>query len=369
MLIGVKIISTQKWEIALNQTEEFEKRKRDHIKISLDERSQTRHLRDFDQVELIHEALPELDFSQIQLESHSLGRPISSPFFISSMTAGHIEAANLNKLLANAAAKMNWTFAVGSQRRQLFDTQAESEWLEIRNQNPNLKMLANIGIAQLIQTPIEKVLNLAKSIEAEAIIVHLNPLQECIQPEGTPQFKGAFAAIKNLANQVSLPIVVKETGCGVSGKTVLRLKEAGIKALDVAGKGGTHWGLVEAYRSSTESLHYQAGLSFGNWGIGTVQSVLEARGLSLPFELWGSGGVRSGLDAAKLLALGCRRIGIAQPLMKAAIEEANGLQNGKSESGEAILHEMRRLEYELKVAMFCTGSRNLSDLQNCWKLV
>lgn len=345
----------------MNQTEEFEKRKRDHIKISLDDKSQTRHLQDFDQVELIHEALPELDFSQIQIQSQSLGRHLSSPFFISSMTAGHNEAAQLNQLLASVAEQMNWTFAVGSQRRQLFDTPAESEWQVIREKHPNLKMLANIGIAQLIHTSTEKVLGLAKSLEAEAIIVHLNPLQECIQPEGTPHFKGSFEALKNLTSHLRIPVIIKETGCGFSSKTILRLKQAGIAALDVAGKGGTHWSLVEAYRSSPESMHYKAGLSFGDWGVGTVQSVLEARGLSLPFELWGSGGVRSGLDAAKLLALGCKRVGIAQPLMKAAVAETQG-QKG------ALLTEMQRFEYELKVAMFCTGSLNLGDLQKCWKL-
>lgn len=345
----------------LNQTEEFEKRKRDHIKISLDDKSQTRHLNDFAKIELIHEALPDFDFTNISIEMESLGRKLPVPFFISSMTAGHEEAQELNQMLATAAATQGWTFAVGSQRRQLFDSKAELEWRKIREKHPNLKMLANIGVAQLIQTPVEKVLELAKSLDAEALIVHLNSLQECIQPEGTPHFKGAVEAISHLCKHLKLPVIVKETGCGFSQKTILRLKDTGLAALDVAGKGGTHWGLVEAYRSSPESLHYRAGLSFADWGQGTVQSVLEARGLSLPFELWGSGGVRTGVEAAKLLALGVRRVGVAQPLMKAAVAQLNG-------QSDALISEMRKLEYELKVAMFCTGSQVIADLQKSWKL-
>ncbi|KTD17473.1 type 2 isopentenyl-diphosphate Delta-isomerase [Legionella jordanis] len=331
---------------------QFERRKQDHIELALRDSNQASELNVLDQFSLCHEALPDLDFSDIVIASNRFGRAVEKPFFVSSMTAGHRDAVNINHNLMEACAASRWAMGVGSQRRELTDPQAAHEWSLLRRNFPKLNLFSNLGIAQLIHSPIEQIQRLTDALEAEALIIHCNPLQEALQPEGTPQFKGCWQALSDLTARLAIPVVIKETGCGFSTTTLQRLNDLGIAAVDVSGLGGTHWGRIEGQRAAEGSVQQKAAISFRNWGIDTVQSVKNAVSIAPKFEIWGSGGVRHGLDAAKLFALGVSSVGFAKPMLNAALEQAN-----------AVFELMMTIEYELKVAMFCTGSRVLSELK------
>lgn len=331
---------------------QFEKRKQDHIDLALMKDNQADELNVLDNLSLIHEALPDLDFDELVISSQRLGREISNPFFVSSMTAGHRGGVSINRHLIEACAKTGWAMGVGSQRRELMDKEAALEWHALRRDFPKVNLFSNLGIAQIIETSFSKIQALVEVLQAEALIIHCNPLQEVIQPEGTPQFKGCWTALAQLVVKSKVPIVIKETGCGFSLQTLKRLDEIGVSVVDVSGLGGTHWGRIEGHRAGEGTRKQKAAITFRNWGIDTVQSVLNAVSLNPNFEVWGSGGVRNGLDAAKLLALGASSVGFAKPMLDAALEGA-----------EQVQERMRTIEYELKVAMFCTGSRVLSDLK------
>jgi isopentenyl-diphosphate delta-isomerase len=331
---------------------QFEQRKRDHIELALMQANQAHELNTLDSITLIHEALPDIDFKEVSIAGERFGAPVTTPFMVGSMTAGHRDALNINRHLIAACAQSGWAMGVGSQRRELTDPQAAFEWQPLRADFPHVSLFSNLGIAQLITTPLAKIQRLTDALNADALIIHCNPLQECIQPEGTPLFKGSWHALAAVVEGLSLPVVVKETGCGFSQSTLRRLNDMGIAAVDVSGLGGTHWGRIEGQRAMDEPLRYKASLTFRDWGIDTVQSVLNARSLNPSFEVWGSGGVRHGLDAAKLFALGATTVSFAKPMLEAALQGT-----------EQVLAAMASIEYELKVAMFCTGSHVLGDLK------
>ncbi len=331
---------------------QFEKRKQDHIELALMQANQAEELSTFDQVTFIHDALPDVDFNDISIASKRLGQDVPTPFMVSSMTAGHRDALNINRHLIAACAEKGWAMGVGSQRRELTDNKAAFEWEPLRRDYKDVVLFSNLGIAQLITTPIAQIQRLTDALSANGLIIHCNPLQECIQPEGTPYFKGSWQALSELVKAVSLPIIVKETGCGFSQNTLARLNDIGVAAVDMSGLGGTHWGRIEGHRAIAEPIRRKASTTFADWGVDTVQSVIHAYELKPCYEIWGSGGVRHGLDAAKLLALGATTIGLAKPMLNAALQ-----------SKEAVLAVMNSIEYELKVAMFCTGSRVLSELK------
>lgn len=331
---------------------QFEQRKRDHIELALMPINQSSELNPFDQISLIHEALPDLDFKDISLQCTRFNKLVNTPFIVSSMTAGHSNAASINHRLVEACDQMKWAMGVGSQRRELTDKQASFEWEPLRKEFPKVSLYGNLGIAQLIDTPVSAIQSLIDSLQAEALIIHCNPLQECIQPEGTTEFKGCWSALEKMVKLLPSPIIVKETGCGFSKSTLMRLNQIGVAAVDVSGLGGTHWGRIEGHRAINDQIRHSAAKTFQNWGIDTVQSVCNAASLKPSYEIWGSGGVRNGLDAAKLIALGANTVGFAKPMLEAALE-----------STEQVLVKMSTIEYELKTAMFCTGSLVLNDLK------
>jgi len=358
---------------------QFESRKRDHIRHALDAQNQALGQGGLDQVHLVHEALPDLDFEDISLEATCLGKKTRTPFYIAGMTAGHPDANTINLLLAQACAQRGWSLGVGSLRREWVEMSSstrragESEsgmfWHDLKAEMPGLDLFANLGISQLIETvkevspaALKENLNIfMKKVSANALVIHLNALQESLQPEGTPRFRGGFDALKQLLDISQWPIVVKETGCGFSEATCRKLSGLGLAALDISGLGGTHWGRIEGARADQGSVHAQAAITFANWGESTAASVLAAsRGLSKGCEVWGSGGVRTGLDAAKLIALGAKQIGFAQPALEAALHGA-----------EALDQWMTQREFELKVALFCTGvahSEALRKKDGAWKI-
>lgn len=333
-------------------TELFESRKADHIRLALDEKTQALGGSGLDRVRLIHDALPDIDFSDIEIEQVLFSRPVASPLFVSSMTAGHSGSLDLNRVMAKVSEKRGWPMGVGSQRRQLTDRAADQEWKKIRKECSRVRFFGNIGIAQLIVTPVDEIRRLAESLEAEAMIVHTNPLQECLQPEGTPQFRGGLMAIEKLVKTLGLPVIVKETGCGFSESALKRLIGTGVAAVDVSGFGGTHWGRVEGGRSQPGDTLHSAAETFRDWGIGTVESLLTACSLRPDYDVWASGGVRTGLDAAKLIAMGAKMVGLAMPIIEAALK-----------GEEALDRRMELLEYELRTALFCTGSRNVQEIR------
>lgn len=331
---------------------QFEQRKKDHIRIALDPQSQASVSAGLENIRLTHEALPEINFSEVSLQKTLFSHDLKSPIFISSMTAGHADGKKLNQILIEAAARNSWAMGVGSQRKELFDSAAANEWKEIRQFAPKAVLLGNLGIAQLIETPISDIQRLIENLEASALFIHTNPLQEVLQKEGTTNFKGGLAALEKLCSSINVPVILKEVGCGFSLETLKRLKNVGLYAVDMAGLGGTHWGRIEGARSEKDSLLQNAAEVYADWGIPTVESLISAKELSVPYQLWASGGVRSGLDVAKLIAVGAEMVGVAKPILDAAM------------SGEEKLEAcMKQFEYELKVALFCTGCENLTALQ------
>jgi isopentenyl-diphosphate delta-isomerase len=358
--------------MAIN-TQQFEARKRDHIRHALDPANQALGQTKFDEIHLFHDALPDLDFEDIHLETPGFGlgkNPLATPFYIPGMTAGHADAPLLNRTLALACERRGWAMGVGSQRRELGEHAGDrvDAWKELRAQVPELVLIANIGISQAIRVGSDQVQALADSLGAQAIAIHLNALQEALQPEGTPQFRGSFDAIRRLCSELKTPVLLKETGCGFSRSTLARLASLcqprqGVVAIDLSGKGGTHWGRMEGARAPEGSLQARGAVTFGNWGESIVDSLHAARDVfktvSTRPEIWASGGMRSGLDAAKAIALGATRVGLAKPALEAALQ------------GEQALDAwMAQIEYELKVALFCTGCRDpktLREKEEAWK--
>ncbi len=335
-----------------DSVEEFEQRKGDHIRLALSSEVQTENLSGLDRIRLRHEAFPEINFSDIDISCEAFGVRLKSPFFVSSMTAGHLHSGKLNYLFAKLCHEKSWVMGVGSQRRELFDAHAGAEWKQIRKEFPNLALLGNVGLSQFIKTPLENIQKLIDSLGAKALIVHTNPLQEALQPEGTPEFKGGLNALKKSLQILSVPVIVKETGCGFSKTSLEKLNDIGISYVDLSGLGGTHWGRIEGQRSQPREKLHLASKVFADWGISTVDSLLNARAIGPKFQIWASGGVRSGLDAAKFIAMGAKMVGIAKPILEAGLEGETALRN-----------VVEQFEFELKVAMFCCGVQNLQQLQ------
>lgn len=344
--------------------EQFEGRKQEHIRHALNPAHQAEGLSGLARIHLFHEALPDFDFDEIDLTTNGLGFSLKTPFFVAAMTAGHSNALAINRTLAAACQQRGWAMGVGSQRKELEARQSD-RWQKILDEAPGLVLLANIGISQLPSASTKDLLKLVEATQARALVVHANALQEVLQPEGTPQFKGCMEALKKVCRDFKsegIPVVLKETGCGFSPATLKRLSQIGLAAVDVAGLGGTHWGRIEgarAAKTSGKSVLASAACTFAEWGEPTVDCVLAATGI-LPSktETWASGGVRSGLDAAKLLALGAHRVGYAQPALTAALA---GMKS--------LLRWMELQEYELRVALFCTGCKTPAHLreETKWK--
>lgn len=336
----------------LTETAElFESRKQDHIRIALDPRTQAEGLSGLERVRLTHEALPDFDFSEISLTKNIFDLELKAPLFISSMTAGNEKSSLINSRLSEAAQSRGWAMGVGSQRKELSKDSA-NEWQEIRKRAPKAVLIGNLGIAQIISSTTDQVRRLVDNLEAKALFIHLNPLQEALQKEGTPNFKGGLKAIERVVRELNVPVIVKEVGCGLSQSTVERLNGVGVFAVDVSGLGGTHWGRIEGYRSEPGDLYYEASQTFKDWGLSTVESLLMAKEAPVKCQIWASGGVRSGLDAAKLFALNAEMVGVAKPMLEAALA-----------GDKALAEAMEKFEFELKVAMFCTGVKNLSEFK------
>jgi len=339
------------------EDQEFITRKVDHIRLSLVAESEALACNTLDGYRLIHDSLPDLELSQVSISAPFLDQLQRTPFFIAGMTAGHPDAEALNRRLAAAAAKRGWGFGLGSQRRELQGVFLDAPVTAIRNAHPGLALISNLGIAQLIgidrSGEWSRLRDLLARSGSNALAIHLNPLQESVQTEGTRDFRGGIAAISNLLRQVSVPVILKETGSGMSASFLRRISELPLHAVDVSGLGGTHWGRIEGMRAPEGSLARGLGKTFANWGIPTAESIRNAVGIlgERGVKVLASGGIRSGLDAAKCLALGASAAGFARPALEAAL------------AGEAALEQwMERVEQELRIALFCTNSAGIPEL-------
>lgn len=356
-MLPIKKTKSNKADRKKNDQKQFEQRKKDHIQFSLDSKSQKLASTHFENVRLVHDGLPDFNFSDVSLKTNILGHTFSSPHFISSMTAGHKDSFKINETLAKAAADKNWLMCVGSQRRELVDVSALQEWAKIRAKNTNVQFVSNIGIEELIQFPVEKIMDLGRNLNSIGLIVHLNPLQEIFQ-KSEANFQGSLKAIEQLVSKSKIPIIVKEVGFGISTQLIRRLFDIGVQVVDVSGRGGSHWGMIEALRTPKNSLQNKSISAFSDWGQSAVEILLESQDLISKLnpqqQVWASGAVRSGVDTAKCLAMGARAVGIAQPLMKAAVQAVKI----KTQKSNPLSEVMDQFDFELKAALFCTGMLN-----------
>ena len=328
-------------------------RKSDHLDIVLHPQVEARRAETgFDRVRFEHVALPELALAEIDLSTAFLGRRLMAPLLISSMTGGPERAARINGNLAEAAEALGIAFAVGSQRIALEGRQAGGLDRTLRDKAPSIPILANVGAAQLVLGyGLDEARRAVDMIAADALIIHLNPLQEAVQAGGDTDWRGVLAAIERLAAQLPVPIVAKEVGAGLSGRIARRLVDAGVEAVDVAGAGGTSWAAVEAERTPDPATRATA-LVFSDWGIPTAAAIADVRAACPGTTLIGSGGIATGLDAAKAIRLGADIAGQAAASLASA-----------DRSAEAVAAHFAQIVHQLRIACFCTGSRDLAALR------
>ncbi len=325
---------------------ETENRKSDHIKIVLNKDIQHKYSAGFDDVTLIHNALPEIDFDDVDTEIEFLGKKLAAPIMVSGMTGGTPEAEKINKNLARAAEAVGIGMGVGSQRAMIENGKLLSTY-SVRDVAPNILLLGNIGAAQFAKGyGVDECRKAVEMIGADAIAIHLNAAQELVQPEGDRNWKGVLEVIKNVAKRLGYPVIIKETGAGISGNVAKQLEACDVKAIDVSGSGGTSWTAVESFRNSP------VGDTFNNWGIPTAAAVKWCK-RSVKIPILASGGVYNGLDAAKAIALGAFACTIARPFLRTAVT-----------SYEKTKEEMERVIRELKIAMFLTGSKDLKQFRS-----
>jgi isopentenyl-diphosphate Delta-isomerase len=331
-----------------------EGRKLDHVRIVLGEDVAAKGVATgFAAYRLPHTALPELDLAAVDTRTRFLGKPISAPLLISSMTGGAQVAEKINLALAEAAEELGLPMGVGSQRAAVVDARLAPTY-QVRRVAPHIPLLANLGAVQLNYSfGVDHCRRAVEMIEADALILHLNPLQEAVQPEGNTNFKGLLAKIEQVCRALEVPVVVKEVGNGIGAHDARRLYECGVRVIDVAGAGGTSWSEVERFRQPNDQGRRVAG-AFADWGIPTTECLRTVRAALPDVTLIGSGGVRSGVDVAKAIALGADLAGTAKPALISAVDERGA---------EAVAESLAAWVRELRVAMFCAGVGTLGELR------
>lgn len=327
-------------------------RKADHIKINLEKEVSSSLSTGLERYYFIHEALPNINLSDISISQKLFGKSLHLPIIISSMTGGTDEAKEINFNLAKAAEEAGIAMGVGSQRAAIENPSLEPSF-QLRTLAPTALLFANIGAIQLnYGFTIQDCQRAVDMLEADALILHLNSLQEAVQPEGDTNFKGLINKIEKVCLSLDVPVIAKEVGWGFSGETARKLANAGITAIDIAGAGGTSWSQVEMYRAKTPAQARLAG-SFINWGIPTAESILMVKESVPEMIVFASGGLRSGLDIAKSIALGAIAGGMAGPFLKAASISLATVSELIDETANLI-----------KVSMFGAGLETLDDLKN-----
>ncbi|MEB3284652.1 MAG: type 2 isopentenyl-diphosphate Delta-isomerase [Candidatus Sericytochromatia bacterium] len=332
---------------------DISQRKLDHIAISLEQDVNMRLNRTgFERFRFKHQALPELCPEDINLETTFLGHHLAAPILISSMTGGPARGETINANLARAAQKAGTALALGSQRIIFERPETLSSFQTARANAPDALIFANVGAVQLnYHLTVTQCIEAVECVGANGLFLHLNPLQEMIQPEGDTDFRGLLAKIKTLTAAVNFPVLVKEVGCGISAHTAYQLAQAGVQAVDVSGAGGTSWAKIEAARAH-DPAQRTLGAVFAEWGIPTVDALIECRAAMPHLPLIASGGVRTGLEAAKALALGADLVGFAMPFL--------GPATRSSEETEAAV---KQVLLELRTTMFLLGIPDIATLR------
>ena len=334
----------------------IKQRKRDGIEIPLNNDVQAKTTSTYlEYVKLIHNALPELDYDEIDISTTFLKRKFSAPIIIDSMTGGAPEAAKINGRLGELAEKYGFAMGLGSQRAGLESKELAETYSIARKNAPSAFLIANIGGAQLAKgLTIDNIKKIIDMIQADALVIHLNPLQELIQPEGEPKYKGVFSKISEISGDLDVPVIVKEVGAGISKEVAVKLEVAGVSAINVAGAGGTSWAGVEKLRAeaSNNDLKTHLGEMFWDWGIPTAASLIEVK-KTVKVPIIASGGLRNGMEMAKCIVLGASMCAMAYPfLLKAA------------ESKEQLFNFADTVIAELKSTMFLIGAMDLSVLKS-----
>lgn len=332
------------------------KRKEDHLRLvtrkNVEAREKTTGAED---IHLVHRALPEISIDEIDTSIELFGKKLSSPIIISGMTGGTEEALKINKILAEASEKTRVGMGLGSQRPMLENPELTYTY-QVRKYASNILLLGNIGLPQLISGyPIETILETQEIIGSDGLVVHLNPLQETIQPEGETSFKGGIESIRKLCAKSRYPIIAKETGAGISRLDAKLLVEAGVSGIDIGGAGGTSWAAVESYRLGETEEKPNLGDTFWDWGIPTTISLVETKKCveeSIP--IIATGGIRDGITIVKMLALGASAAGIALPVLREAYLHGE----------KGVVSYLKRLQKEIRVAMFLVGAKTIEDLKH-----
>ncbi len=329
------------------------RRKDEHLDIVLGKNvAPDRATTGFDDIDFVHNALPEIALSEVDLSTTFLGRAMSAPLLISSMTGGPERAGSINAAIAEACGALGIAFGVGSQRVALETRDSGGFGKDLRARAGHVPILANLGAAQLREDGgVRLAIRAVEMIEADAIIIHLNPLQEAVQQGGDTNWHGVLRSLDVLVRESPVPVVAKEVGAGLSADVAKRLTSVGVHVIDVAGSGGTSWAAVEAERAS--SAHQRAVAdAFRDWGIPTARAVVDVRRACPETVIVASGGVRNGIDAAKAIRLGADIVGQAGGVLKAALA-----------GPEALRAHMQVTIDQLRIACFCTGSRTLQELR------
>jgi isopentenyl-diphosphate delta-isomerase len=339
-------------------TDEVKQRKIEHVGVALGQDVSAPQRANWNDIQFVHQALPEVDLDEIDTSVQFLGRTLRYPIFMSSLTGGHPDVTAINRNLAQAAEQYGVALGVGSQRAAIVNPDVASSYAITRENAPHAFLIANIGAPQLIEQArhaaftLEQAQQAIDMIGANALAVHMNSLQEAAQPEGDRRAFGEAAALKALTGQLAVPVIAKETGAGVCREQALLLRSCGVSAIDVGGAGGSSMTAIEAARSKArgDERTMNIGLLYRDWGIATPIAVVEASVAGLP--LISTGGVRNGLDMARALALGATMVGMGFPFLKAA-----------SESYEKVCELLETVVAELKVAMQLSGAKTIAQMR------
>lgn len=329
----------------------IEQRKADHIKINLEKDVRSALSTGLENYRLIHEALPEINLEDVDTSLTLFGKRLEAPILISSMTGGTHQAGTINRRLAEAAQLTQIAMGVGSQRTAL-ENPEQIKTFQVRKVAPNILLFANLGAIQLnYGYTVDHCRRAVEMIEADALCLHLNPLQEAVQPEGDTNWSGVAKQIEKVCKKIGVPVIAKEVGWGISERTARLLADCGVAAVDVAGAGGTSWSQVEMYRAIDGNTRELAA-TFVGWGIPTAESILNAKKAAPDLPIFASGGLKDGLDIAKCIALGAMIGGMAGVFLRsAAISKAKTAQ---------MIQLTRR---QIQIAMFGTGAKDIASLR------
>lgn len=332
-------------------TDSIDKRKAQHIELVLNEKVTGDNITTgFENYRFIHNALPEINFKDISIDTQFLGKKLKAPFLVSSMTGGAAMAETINRNLAIAAEERGWAFALGS-TRALIENEKYRESFQIRKYAPTIPIIANLGAVQFnYGFGVDKCRQIMEMTESDMLVLHLNSMQEIIQDEGDHNFKDLLGKIEQVCRQLDIPVGVKEVGFGIDGTTAKTLADVGISFIDVAGAGGTSWSQVEKLRSKNK-IKKIAAEAFSSWGIPTAESIVSVK-KAVDQAIIASGGIQNGVEAAKAIALGADMVGYARAILKEA-----------TESPEDLIELFETRELELRMSMFGIGAATIRQLK------